>query len=117
MRKLKLFLAASFVMGMMAVNVSWVLSSNNSEGFFGQFVGMDLDALAVGGETVPTDPPPPEKRLKKMSCTCPNGKKDDGFTLKCYTTGDLEKCTPTQQGSNACYEASWTGKITMCKEG
>lgn len=114
MKKLKLFLAASFVMGMMAVNVSWVLSSNNSEGFFGQFVGMDLDALAVGGETVPTDPPP-VPRLNKEDCKCSNGK--PGFTLKCRSTGKLEKCTPTQQGSNACYKITvLPPDMALCKE-
>lgn len=41
-------------------------------------------------------------RLKKVECRCTNGKV--GFTLKCRIDGDLEECTPTQQGSKACYK-------------
>ena len=43
-------------------------------------------------------------RLKKVECRCTNGKV--GFTLKCYVDGDLEKCTPTQQGSKSCYKVN-----------
>lgn len=42
-----------------------------------------------------------EVRLKTVGCRCPNG--DKGNTLRCKSNGDKEKCTPTQQGSNACY--------------
>ena len=41
------------------------------------------------------------KKLKGVTCTCPNNTK--GFSLKCRDDGDLENCTSTQQGSNACY--------------
>ena len=41
-------------------------------------------------------------RLKKVECRCTNGKV--GFTLNCRIDGDLEECTPTQQGSKACYK-------------
>ena len=50
-------------------------------------------------------------KLKQVSCTCSNGK--TGTTLKCRKDGDLEDCTPTQQGSNACYKASLSG-LKLC---
>lgn len=50
-------------------------------------------------------------RLKQVSCTCSNGK--TGVTLKCRTDGDLEPCTPTQQGSNACYKVGFSG-LKLC---
>ena len=52
-----------------------------------------------------------EERLKQVSCTCTNGR--SGITLKCRTDGDLEPCTPTQQGSNACYKVGLSG-IKLC---
>lgn len=52
-----------------------------------------------------------KERLKQVSCTCTNGK--SGVTLKCRTDGDLEPCTPTQQGSNACYKVGFTG-LKLC---
>ncbi len=39
------------------------------------------------------------KKLKKVDCTYTNGKK--GVSLKCRIDGDLEKCSESQQGSNA----------------
>jgi len=51
------------------------------------------------------------KRLKQVSCTCTNGK--SGTTLKCRVDGDLEQCTPTQQGSNACYKVGFSG-LKLC---
>lgn len=51
------------------------------------------------------------KRLKTVSCTCSNGK--SGTTLHCKTDGDLEPCTETQQGSNACYKVGLSG-MKLC---
>lgn len=50
-------------------------------------------------------------RLKDVSCKCSNGKK--GHTLKCRTDGNLEECTPTQQGSKACYSVNLSG-MKLC---
>ena len=47
-------------------------------------------------------------RLKSVSCTCPNNK--SGFSLKCRADGNLEQCTPTRQGSNACYKVKFSTK-------
>lgn len=47
------------------------------------------------------------KNLKIVKCTCPNGS-PSGYTLRCRSNGDLESCTITQQGSNACYEKDFT---------
>lgn len=52
------------------------------------------------------------KKLKIVSCTCPETQKK-GDTFKCEDDGDLEPCTETQQGSNACYKAGFSG-ITLC---
>lgn len=46
-------------------------------------------------------------KLKMESCTCSNGK--SGKTLKCRKDGNLEDCTPTQQGSKACYKVGLSG--------
>ena len=47
-------------------------------------------------------------KLKSVSCTCPNNK--SGFSLKCRADGNLEQCTPTRQGSNACYKVKFSTK-------
>lgn len=109
MKKLKLFLATSFILGMIIVNVFWVTSKNNSSLLLEQFLSFKQEALAdVSGENTEV------KRLIKEDCKCSNGK--DGFTLKCDTKGDLEKCTPTQQGSNACYRISLGLDLVLCKD-
>lgn len=62
-----------------------------------------------------TNPDEPEwvgKKLKKVDCTCPNG--NSGFTMKCKKDGDLEDCTATQQGSNACYKVNLSGVKKLC---
>ena len=52
-------------------------------------------------------------RLKQVECRCTNGKV--GFTLKCYVDGDLEECTPTQQGSKSCYKVNiLQQKVELC---
>lgn len=120
MKKMKLYLMSFFILGMIITNLCWVVLQTDSGISWKQLISVNQEALASlsRGEIVPTDPPPTpeEKRLKKEDCRCPGSNKDDGFTLKCHSDGELEKCTPTQQGSNACYKASWTGNITMCKE-
>ena len=48
-----------------------------------------------------------------VECVCADGKK--GKTLKCTEDGDLEKCTESQQGSNACYKVSIVnGGLVLC---
>ncbi|MBP3419563.1 MAG: hypothetical protein J6K74_03115 [Marinifilaceae bacterium] len=44
----------------------------------------------------------PGDRLKKVDCTCKNGK--SGFSLRCKSNGNQELCSEIQQGSNACYK-------------
>lgn len=51
------------------------------------------------------------KKLKMVPCKCSNG--DNGKTLKCDPAGDLEDCTVTQQGSNACYKVGLSG-MKLC---
>jgi hypothetical protein len=74
----------------------------------------DVDALLM--QNIESLSSPPEapwegKKLKQVDCTCTNGK--SGTTLKCRTDGDLEKCTATQQGSNACYKVTFSG-LKLC---
>ncbi len=52
------------------------------------------------------------KSLKVVECTCPTtGKKGD--TFRCEEDGELEPCSATQQGSNACYRVGFAG-ISLC---
>ncbi len=63
---------------------------------------------------------PNVNRLKDVECTCPSSKGGkSGFSLRCRPDGNLEKCTSTQQGSNACYKAkiSLNPSVEMLCEG
>lgn len=71
-------------------------------------LAQNIEALALDGEA-----PPSVKRLKQVNCECTNGAK--GTTLKCSPDGDLELCTPTQQGSNACYRLT-LGGLKLCTD-
>lgn len=57
----------------------------------------------------------PGDKLLQVGCECPNGKK--GETLRCKSNGDKEHCTPTQQGSNACYGANLFNAQELLCEG
>ena len=52
-----------------------------------------------------------KRKLKQVDCICSNGKR--GTTLKCRIDGDLEDCTPTQQGSSVCYKVNLSG-LKLC---
>lgn len=68
---------------------------------------LEQNVEAITGGDVGTE----NLKLKQVSCKCSNGK--TGTTLKCRKDGDLENCTPTQQGSNACYRVSFSG-LKLC---
>jgi hypothetical protein len=56
------------------------------------------------------------KKLKLVECTCKINNKDRiGDTFRCRINGNLEQCTITQQGSNACYNVGMFGISIMCE--
>lgn len=112
MKKIKLFFIAFFVLGMVVINLCWVNVGNESNMALSKLLGYTQQALAQLSDD--GDAAFAGKKLKQVSCTCPNGK--SGTTLKCETDGDLEKCTKTQQGSNACYKVGISG-LKLCGEG
>ena len=69
--------------------------------------GVKLEAMAQGEDDWEG------QRLKMVKCTCPNEKK--GQTLRCSATGELESCTSSQQGSNACYKVGLFGISMLCE--
>ena len=98
--KLVKITAAGLFLVALAINVKVTLED--------PFVMVNEQALAE--ETTGTI-----ERLKKVDCTCPETGKS-GFTLKCKTDGNLELCTPTQQGSEGCYKISLLGGLELLCE-
>lgn len=78
------------------------ISFDRSNNFLQQMLGYNVEALAQDEGYNKGD------KLKSVSCTCPNNK--SGFSLKCRADGNLEQCTPTQQGSNGCYKVKFSTK-------
>jgi hypothetical protein len=72
---------------------------------------MNMQALSSGNSTDEKDWS--KLKLKWVKCTCLDGKK--GNSLRCSSNGDLENCSVTQQGSNACYKAKITGINMLCQ--
>lgn len=103
MNKKKLFVSIFGVM--VSAFVVMGISVNNHDSI-SLLVDENIEALSNADE-----PSWSGKKLKKESCTCPNG--GSGFTLQCRTDGTLEDCTATQQGSNACYKVTLTGNLSL----
>ena len=70
--------------------------------------GVKLEAMAQGEDDWEG------QRLKTVNCTCPGGK-PRGISLRCSSIGDLESCTSSQQGSNACYKVGLFGIDMLCE--
>lgn len=100
------------MLGMVVINLCWVNVGTESNMALSKWLGHTQQVstqLSDDGDAAFAD-----KKLKQVSCTYPNGK--SGTTLKCKTDGDLEKCTKTQQGSNACYKVG-ISSLKLCGEG
>lgn len=108
---MKKILFISLISGIILTQLSGFFCLSNSDVRLSAIFGENIEALAADENFNPGD------RLKDVTCECPNGK--SGFSLKCRKDGDLEKCTVTQQGSNACYKAkiSLNPGIAMLCEG
>ena len=104
MKKIYIAIAAVLFAAASVATVFAVRSHNRMDDFF----RANVDALSRY-----ESPSEDEKRLKMVECVCADGKK--GKTLKCTEDGDLEKCTESQQGSNACYKVSIVnGGLVLC---
>ena len=96
MKKVRTILVATTIATTMLIQLLGIAVSNCPDEFLQQIVGFNIEAFARGEGYNPGD------KLKTVKCTCQNQKK--GISLKCRQDGTLESCTPTQQGSNACYK-------------
>ena len=67
------------------------ISFDRSNNFLQQMLGYNVEALAQ------------DEGYNK-------GDNKSGFSLKCRADGNLEQCTPTQQGSNGCYKVKFSTK-------
>ena len=105
MNKKKLFVS---IFGVMVSAFAVLGISVNNHDAISLLVDENIEALTNSNG----EPSWQGKKLKKLSCTCGN---KSGFTLQCRTDGDLEDCTATMQGSNACYKVTLTGGLSvMC---
>lgn len=110
MKKVRFILLSSMLATTMLIQLLGVTISNYPNDFLQQIVGFNIEAFAQGEGYNKGD------KLKAVKCTCPNQKK--GFSLRCRQDGNLESCTPTQQGSNACYKAKLsTNPLDLICEG
>jgi hypothetical protein len=114
LRKVLMLLGTGAILTVSAINVKLALADygKNSSSL------LTLEALADGeaGGSEGNGNPYPVERLKLFACRCV-GSVTYGATSRCSTRGTGEKCTSTQQGSNACYEGTTSsiGTTMLCE--
>jgi hypothetical protein len=96
--KAKLFIGLAVATVAIAAATIFAVNHFSPKSQMSDLTRANLEAL-TNGESVN------ELKLKQVQCRCPSDGKN-GKTLKCFSDGDLEPCTSTQQGSNACYKVN-----------
>jgi hypothetical protein len=114
LRKVLMLLGASAILTVSAINVELASADygKNSSSL------LTLEALADGetGGGEGNGNPYLVDRLKLFECRCV-GSYTYGATYLCSMHGTGEKCTSTQQGSNACYQGTTNsiGTTMLCE--
>ncbi|MDR0683342.1 MAG: hypothetical protein LBG15_16110 [Dysgonamonadaceae bacterium] len=114
LKKTLMLLGAGALVAVSVVNVKLVLADYNKDSSVFLIVETLAYGESIGGGG--NGNPSPVERLKLVTCRC-MGSSTYGATYRCSTEGTREKCTATQQGSNACYQGTTNcvGTTMLCE--